>query len=100
MDKQYLVTRITSFQGEVDEKPTFTKTPDGLVYSGTDTINESPSGDKSEIRLDIDSSVVDGLRLPSLVRLRVNDNVDVKFALAGCSVTKETVLKVGPPKKD
>jgi hypothetical protein len=100
MDKKFLVTRVVSIHGMVDEKPIFTETPDGLVYSGTHTFNENPQGDKTDIRIDIDSADVEGLRLPSSVRLRVNDNVDVRFSLSGCSVEKGTVVRVDPPKKN
>jgi hypothetical protein len=100
MDKQYLVTRIVSIHGMVDERPVFVETSGGLVYSGTHTITENQQGEKTDIRFDIDSAIVDGLRLPNLVRLRVNDNVDVKFALSGCSATKGTVINVAPPKKN
>jgi hypothetical protein len=100
MDKQYLVTRVVSVHGTIDERPVFTETPDGLVYSGTHTITESSQGEKTDIRLDIDSASVDGLRLPSLVRVRVNDNVDVKFELTACSVKKGIVVRVAPSKEN
>jgi hypothetical protein len=97
-DKQFLVTRVVSIHGMVDERPSFTETPDGLVYSGTHTFNANPQGEKSDVRFDIDSAIVDGMRLPSSVRVRVNDNVDVRFALSGCTVAKGTLVRVVPPK--
>lgn len=98
MNKQYLVTKVVSIHGMVDETPVFTETSDGLVYSGTHTITQNQQGEKTDIRIDIDSASVVGLRIPSLVHLRVNDNVDVKFALKDCSVTRGIVIKVDPPK--
>lgn len=96
-DNQYLVTKIVSVGGNVVETPTYSVTPDGLLYSGTHVINHDPQGGTSDIRLEIESSTSDGFRLPSSVRLRVDNTVDVRFALTKCSVEKGMVLQVSPP---
>ena len=98
-DKNYLATEITSLGGRVKEHPVYVQSPDGLIFSGNDALDESHPGSPVEVRYELGSTMVDGLRVPSSARLRVNQNVDVKFALDKCSAKKATVLHVAPPPK-
>jgi len=97
MSKDYLVTRIVSVGGKIDERPVYTPTPDGLIFSGNHATDDSEQGGRVELQYELENTIVDGLRLPSSARLRVNQNIDVRFALADCSVEKATVIVVEPP---
>jgi hypothetical protein len=95
-NKDYLVTEIVSVGGKLHEKPTYVSSPDGLILvenQGTDSEQANPV----EIKYELEPTLVDGLRLPGSAHLRVNDNIDLKFALRECRVRKATVIKVGPP---
>ena len=98
-DKNYLATAIVSLGGKVKEHPVYESSPDGLVFVGNDALDESHPGSQVEVRYELGSTMVDGLRVPSSARLRVNQNVDVRFALDQCSVKRATVLHVAPPQK-
>jgi hypothetical protein len=43
-DKNYLATEITSLGGRVKEHPAYVQSPDGLVFSGNDALDESHPG--------------------------------------------------------
>jgi hypothetical protein len=96
LSKDLLVTRILSIGGKVDEHPTFLQTPEGLIFSANDVVNQSEGGGSIRIKYEIQSVQVDGFRLPSSVHLKVNDNVDVRFSLNSCTVEKGIVVKVKP----
>ncbi|GAA3753974.1 hypothetical protein GCM10022270_10820 [Terriglobus aquaticus] len=96
-DKNYLATEIVSAGGTIHEHPTYTPTPDGLVYAGNDAVQSTPDN-PVVVHYEQQNSVIDGLRLPSGGRLRVNSNIDLRFTLENCSVKKATVVRVGPPK--
>ena len=98
-DQNYLATAIVSLGGKVKERPVYVSTPEGLVFTGNDALDESHPGSQVEVRYELGSTMVDGLRVPSSARLRVNQNVDVRFALDQCSAKRATVLNVAPPQK-
>jgi hypothetical protein len=97
LDKSYLVTEIVSAAGKIHEHPVYSPSPEGLVFIGNDGIDDSEQGGRVEVKYDLGTSVTDGLRVPSSARIRVNQNIDVKFALDGCVVQKAKVLKIDPP---
>jgi hypothetical protein len=96
MSRDLVVTRITSIGGKIDEHPAYLATPDGLIFSGNEALDDSGAGGRTTVKYQIDNAMTDGFRLPSAVHLQVNDNVDVRFSLNGCSVEKGMVLKVQP----
>ena len=98
-DKNYMATEIVSLGGKVKEHPVYAPSPEGLVFAGNDALDESHPGSQVEVRYELGSAMVDGLRVPSSARLRVNQNIDVRFALDQCSVKRATVLHVAPPQK-
>jgi hypothetical protein len=97
MDKNYLVRRITSIGGKVEELPIFDSTPDGLIFAGNVATDDSEVGGRVQVRYEFANSMVDGFRLPSSVRLRVNQNIDVRYSLTDCSVQKGTVIRATAP---
>ena len=97
LDKSYLVTEIVSAAGKIDEHPVYKSSSEGLVFVGNDGIDDSEQGGRVEVKYDLGTSVIDGLRMPSSARIRVNQNIDVKFALDGCVVQKAKVLKIDSP---
>ena len=98
-DKNHMATEIVSLGGKVKEHPVYAPSPEGLVFAGNDALDESHPGSPVEVRYELGSTMVNGLRVPSSARLRVNQNVDVRFALDQCSVKRATVLHVAPPQK-
>jgi hypothetical protein len=97
LDKSYLVTEIVSAAGKIHERPVYTPSPEGLVFVGNDGIDDSEQGGRVEVKYDLGTSVLDGLRVPSSAHIRVNQNIDVKFVLDGCVVQKAKVLEIDPP---
>ncbi|MFY9855892.1 MAG: hypothetical protein WAK26_18645 [Terracidiphilus sp.] len=97
INKDYLVRRIVSVGGKIDERPLYSPTPDGLIFSGVYVIDDSEQGGRVEVQYELENTIVDGLRLPTFVHLRVNQNIDVKFSLSDCSVERGRVLSVKPP---
>jgi hypothetical protein len=100
LDKNYLVTEIVSNGGKIDEKPVYASTPDGWVYAGNLAIDDSNPNGKVTVQYELGLQVVDGLRLPSTVHLRVNKNINVKFSLNNCIVRKGVVLNVAPQQEE
>ncbi len=96
-DKNYLVTTITSIGGKITEHPDYAPSPDGMVFVGNDATDDSEPYGQVAVKYELGLSVINGLRLPTSVRLRVNENIDVKFVLADCSVKKAMVVPVLPP---
>jgi hypothetical protein len=97
LDKSYLVTEIVSSGGKIHEHPDYAPSPEGLIFVGNDAIDDSGQGGRVEVKYDLGTSVLDGLRVPSSARIRVNQNIDVKFNLDGCVVQKAKVFKIDPP---
>ena len=97
MNKDYLVTEIVSVGGKVVERPEYRPSPEGLVFSGNAAIDNSEGSRPVNVTYELDSSMVDGFRLPTVVRLQVHPNIDVKLALNGCTVSRGTVISVQPP---
>lgn len=97
LDKGYLVTEIVSSGGKIHEHPNYAPSPEGLIFVGNDAIDDSGQGGRAEVKYDLGTSILDGLRVPSSARIRVNQNIDVKFALDGCVVQKAKILKIDPP---
>ncbi len=96
LDKSYLVTEIVSAAGKIHEYPVYMPGSEGSVFVGNDGIDDSEHGARVEVKYDLGTSVIDGLRVPSSAHIRVNQNIDVKFALDGCVVQKAKVLKIDP----
>jgi hypothetical protein len=96
-DKNYLVTEITSIGGKIIERPTYAPSPDGMVFVGNSAVDDSEPNGRVAIKYELGTAVIDGLRVPTSARLQVNENIDVKFVLDGCSVKKATVVHVAPP---
>jgi hypothetical protein len=94
-NKDYLVTEIVSVGGKLHEKPTYVSSPDGLIL--VENQADSEQANPVEIKYELEPTLVDGLRLPGSAHLRVNDNIDLKFALHECRVRKATVIKIGLP---
>lgn len=95
-DKAYLVTEIVSAGGKIVERPAYVPSPEGLILAGNRATDDSGQVGRTEISYELTHSVVDGLRVPSSARLRVNQNVDVKFALSSCVVKKAAVIHLNP----
>jgi hypothetical protein len=68
-----------------------------LVFVGEETTDDSEQGGRVEVKYELETSVLDGLRVPSSEHLRVNQNMDVRFALDECAVKKAIVVRVNPP---
>jgi hypothetical protein len=100
LDKSYLVTEIVSNGGKIDEKPVYASTADGWVYTGNLAMDDSNPNSRVMVQYELGSQVVDGLRLPATVHLRVNKNIDVKFSLNNCIVRKGVVLRVAPQQEE
>jgi hypothetical protein len=96
-DKSYLVTEIVSGGGKIDERPIYVPSPEGLLFVGNDATDDSGADGRVEVKYELGISVLEGLRVPSSAHLRVNQNIDVKFALDGCVLQKAKALHVGPP---
>lgn len=97
MNKDYLVTEIVSVGGKVDERPEYRSSPEGLVFSGNAAVDNSESSGPVNVTYKMENSVIDGFRLPTAVHLQVHPNIDVTFALDGCSVSRGTVISAQPP---
>src|ERR1039458_1150582 len=94
-----LVTEIVSVSGKVDERPQYSPTPEGLIYVGNVATDKEESG-PVEVKYELESSIIDGLRLPTTVHLQVQSNIDVRYALTDCKVKKGIVISVKTPKTD
>lgn len=97
MNKDYLVTEIVSVGGKVDERPQYLPSPEGLIFTGNIATDDSESSGRVEVKYELDSSMVEGFRLPTSAHLQVSHNIDVKLALNGCTVSKGVVVSVQPP---
>jgi len=97
LDKDYLVMEILSVGGKIDERPKYAPSAEGLVFVGNEAADDSEQGGRVEVKYELGTSVLDGLRVPSSAHLRVNQNIDVRFALDDCAVKKEVVVHVNPP---
>jgi hypothetical protein len=93
--KDYLVTEIlTSGAGEeIDEHPTFTPSPQGMLFTG-DQANDKQGEKVTQIRYEIDYQLVEALNVPHNVHLLVNDNMDMKFSFERCLAERGKVIKV------
>jgi hypothetical protein len=96
-DKNFLVTEIVSSGGKLHEHPKYTATPDGLVFTGNEGIDESQQAGTVVVKYQFETSAIDELRVPSTVHLQVNQNIDVRFSLSGCRAKKNQVVHVSPP---
>jgi hypothetical protein len=99
LDRSFLVKEILSIGGKIDEKPVYTVSPDGWVYTGNEAVDNSEPTGKTTVIYELKSDVVDGLRLPTSVHLRVNQNIDTRFSLHHCEVKKGKVIQIAPPAK-
>lgn len=95
-DKNYLVTKIVSTSAKIEEHPSYAPGSTGLVFVGNHAVDNSESAGPVDVRYEIGTAIIDGLIVPSSVRLRVNQNIDVKFTLNACLVKKGAVVHVEP----
>jgi hypothetical protein len=96
MNRDYLLTRVTTVDGKHDSRLTFAQTLEGWVLSreeGTDTLARGQTVDAEN---DIETTVVGAYRLPRSMHLHTNQNIDVRFTLTDCSVAKPDPLIVKP----
>lgn len=96
LDKNYLATRIVTFNGTVDETPIYKMTADGLIFTGNTARDSSNPGSPVVVHYDIENALVDGLELPELIHLQVNQNIKMSFTLDKCAVSKGIVVNVKP----
>jgi hypothetical protein len=95
-DMDYVVTEVISAGGKIKEHPVYTPSPEGLIFTGLHAVDSSDPDNPVEVRYELGTAVVDGMRVPISARLRVNQNVDVRFSLSKCSIEKEEVLLISP----
>lgn len=80
---------------QIDEHTVFSNSPEGFVLTSNDATDRE--GDETtHIQYEITYQVSDAFRLPDLVHLKVNDNIDTRFTFTNCSVQKGINLKVLP----
>jgi len=96
LDKDFLAQEIVSAGGKLVERPEYAALPKGLIFVSNSAV-DTTQGSRVDVSYEMGSSDINGLTVPSSVRLKVNQNIDVKFALDGCKVEKGVVLKVAPP---
>jgi hypothetical protein len=81
---------------EIDEHTGFSDSPQGLVLTSNDVTNRE--GDETtHIQYEMTYQMAEGFRLPNTLHLKVNDNIDMKFAFESCSVQKGKIISVMPP---
>ena len=97
MDKKYLVTEIVSVGGKIDEHPSYSPTPDGLIFVGNTAVDDTEQSGRILVKYELGNAIVDGLRLPTSVHLQVIPKINTRFSLNGCTVRKGVVLQVRPP---
>lgn len=81
---------------EIDEHTGFSDSPQGLVITSNDATNREGE-DTTHVQYEMTYQMAEGFRLPSTLHLKVNDNIDMKFAFEGCSVQKGKIITVMPP---
>ncbi len=99
LNKSYLVTKIVSDDGKIDERPIYTPTVDGLLYTGAVVTDNSNPNSTVAARYELGSQIVDGFRLPSAVRLQINRNINVRFSLNDCVIRKDVLPRYTPPQE-
>lgn len=97
LDKTFLVRAITSVGGKLIEHPLYVDSPEGFVFVGNEAVDNSGQGGQTIVKYDLGLSVINGLRVPTSVRLRVNTNIDVRYALVDCIATRAIVVRTTPP---
>ena len=96
IDKNYLVTRMVTFNGSIDEHLVFEATPDGLVFVANVVHDKTDPRNPADIRYTLKHNLVDGLRMPVFVNLQVNQNINMNFTLDKCIVSKGKVITLKP----
>ena len=96
LDKDYLATEIVSTGGKLRERPKYIPTPEGLVFAGNEADDKSNPNGPVAVKYELETSLIEGLRVPTSAHLQVNGNIDVKFAMTGCAVQKATIIQVKP----
>ncbi len=89
LDKDLVVREILTHlkDGEIDERPTFTNTPAGLVFAGNETTDKEPIG-VTKVLYGIEQTQLEGVLLPRAVHLVIGSHMDVRFSLSGCKVVR------------
>jgi hypothetical protein len=97
MDSNFVVLSIISGGGTLTEKPVYSPSPQGLVYTANEAINLNAGAPATKVGIELKLATIDGFQLPQEVHLQVNDNVNVLYRLSNCTVKKGLVLRVAPP---
>jgi hypothetical protein len=97
MDKNYIVKKIFSTERNIEEKPIYASSPDGLIFAGNAMTGDMEQSGAMSVSYEIESKLVDGLHLPAAVHLQVNQTMDVRFTLSDCAVTKGKVIELKVP---
>jgi hypothetical protein len=98
LSKDYVITRIlTTAPGQtIDERPQYTSSPQGFLFTGVDATNKTAEG-TTHVSYNVNYHPVDTIFFPDSVHLAVDNNVDMKFNLENCSAERSMVLRVSPP---
>lgn len=88
---------VTNAPGdEIDEHTGFSNSPQGLIITSNDVTNKE-GHDTTHVWYEMAYQMVNSFRVPRALHLKVNDNIDTKFAFDNCSVQKGIVLHVLAP---
>ena len=98
VNDQMLVTEIltSSPKETIDEHPTFTPSPRGLLFTANDT-SMRQGEESTQVHYTVSYQEVGTFLIPQDVHLAVNDNIDVKFRFANCAVQRGVTLEVRAP---
>ena len=98
LSKDYVITRILTKPPAqtLDEHTVYSPSPQGLLLTDIDTTITTSDG-TTHVIYDLSYQTVDTLEFPQSVHLKVDDNIDMKFSLQGCSAERGTVIQVAPP---
>ena len=96
MNRDYLLTRVTTVDGKGDSRLTFVQTLEGWILSREEGTETLAGGQTVEAESDIETTVVGASRLPRSMHLYTNQNIDLRFTLTDCTVAKPDPLIVKP----
>ncbi len=95
--KENVVTQIFTHgeNFEIDEHPAFTPSAEGLLLTGMDAVNTNKAANEStHVKYDMDYQTRDGFELPHQIHLMVNDNMNMHFALEGCTAVRAAEVQI------
>jgi hypothetical protein len=104
LSKDLVITRILTLGvGEsIDERTTYTQTPQGLTLTAVDATNTAAEG-TNHIAYDLIYQPTDIYRsdisipFPNRVHLAVNNQLDMRFSFQNCLAKRGTTVKASPP---